>query len=256
MIRIILILLLLGLSPRVVSNNYATTKKERNLISKGNEQYINGNYKEAVNSYRNALAVNPLSQVAEFNLSSALINLPEKDYDKKGKKPINEAVNILKQLLGSNNKNIVMKALYNLGNISFNDKDYASSIDYYKKVLRLDPNNDKARKYLRMAQLKQEQSNKNKDKQQNKEENKEQNETKNKSQQQEQNNSNQSQNNQTQSRDSIKAEQENINDVNAERILKSIENKEQETLMRIHQRNKKTQRTDKNASSRYIEKPW
>ena len=66
----------------------------------------------------------------------------------------------------------------------------------------------------------------------------------------------QTQNNQTQSRDSIKAEQENINDVNAERILKSIENKEQETLMRIHQRNKKTQRTDKNASSRYIEKPW
>ena len=250
MIRVILFLISLIMMPSVMANNSVVTKKERNLISQGNEQYTSGNYKEAVNSYRKALEINPLSQIAEFNLASALINLPEKDYDKTNAKPIDEAVSLLKQLIGSNNKDIVMKSLYDLGHISYNNKDYVSSIDYYKKVLRIDPNNDKARIYLRMAQLKQNQNEKNEDNKQKNEQNKEQDKK-----EQEQNN-NQHQNEQQQNKNEKNESQENINDANAERILKSIENKEQETLMRIHQRNTNTQRTDRNASGRYIEKPW
>lgn len=251
MYRLILLLLSLIIIPSMVANNSAATKKERNLISQGNEQYAKGNYKASVESYREALEINPLSQTAEFNLASALINLSEKDYDKNAK-PIEEAVSLLKQLVGSNNKNIVMKSLYNLGHISYNNKDYASSIELYKRVLRLDPNNEKARKYLRMAQLKQNQNEKKEDKQQDKEQDKEHD----KKQQQEQNNDNQQQNNQQQNKNDSNDAQENINDASAERILKSIENKEQETLMRIHQRNKNAQRTDREVSGRYIEKPW
>ena len=247
MIRLILLVLSMIVVPSVGANNSASSKKERNLISQGNEQYADGNYKASMEFYRKALEINPLSQVAEFNLASALINISEKDYDKANAKPIDEAASLLKQLVGSNNKNLVIKSLYNLGHISYNNKDYSSSIDFYKRVLRLEPNNDKARMYLRMAQLKQNQNKKNEDKQQDKDQNKDQDEK----QQKEQNDDNQQQN-KNESNDS----QENINDASAERILKSIENKEQETLMRIHQRNKNAQRTDREASGRYIEKPW
>ncbi len=253
MFRLILFLMSLIITPSIMANNSATMKKERNLISQGNERYAEGNYKEAVESYRKALTVNPLSLPAEFNLASALINLPDKDYDKKNAKPIDEATSLFKQLAGSNNKNIVSKSLFNLGHISYNNKDYASSIDFYKKVLRIEPNNDKARTYLRMAQLKQNENKKDKqqDKEQKKEEKKDQEQNKDQNQ-----DNNQQQNNQQQKNDETSDSQENINDANAERILKSIENKEQETLMRIHQRNKDAQRTDKKASGRYIEKPW
>lgn len=254
MLRVLFLFISLAIVPSLIADNYVNTKKERNLISQGNECYVEGKYKDAVNFYRKALEVNPLSIPAEFNLASALTNLPEKDYDKKNLKPIDEATGLFKQLVGANNKNIVLKSLYNLGNISYNNNDYASSIDYYKKVLRLDPNNDKARTYLRMAQLKNNQNKQNKeDKQQDKEQNKKE---ENKPQEQEQNNNSQPQDNQQQNNNEVNDVQENINDASAERILKSIENKEQETLMRIHQRNKNAQRSDKKASGQYIEKPW
>lgn len=255
MLRVILLFISLAIMPAVMADNSVNTKKERNLISQGNECYVDGNYKNAVEFYRKALDVNPLSLQAEFNLASALINLSEKDYDKKNAKPIDEATSLLKQLVGANNKNVVIKSLYNLGNISYNNNDYASSIDYYKKVLRLDPNNDKARTYLRMAQLKNNQNQNKEDKQQYKEQNKKE-ENKQQEQEQEQNNNNQPQNNQQQNNNEVNDTQENINDASAERILKSIENKEQETLMRIHQRKKNAQHSDRKASGHYIEKPW
>lgn len=229
--------------------NNGTTKKERNYISLGNEEYHNGNYQKAIQQYEAALKLNPGSQVAEFNIASALVNLPEsKDIESKS---LQKAVKIFTNLSASSSSNIAQKSLFNLGHIAYNQKKYQQSIDLYKKVLRIDPRNDRARKYLRMAQL--QLQNQNQDKKEDKEENKEE----------------QKQDKKDENKDNNKSEQENsqqnknqpsppqqLNDANAEKILKSIENKEQETLLRIKKRAIDAKRTDKEANGSFTDKPW
>ena len=41
-----------------------------------------------------------------------------------------------------------------MGNMSFLAEDYQAAIDFYKQALRLNPADDKARKNLRLAQMK------------------------------------------------------------------------------------------------------
>ena len=214
--------------------NDGTTKKERNYISLGNEEYHNGNYQKAIQQYEEALKLNPGSQVAEFNIASALVNLPEsKDIESKS---LQKAVKIFTNLSASSSSNIAQKSLFNLGHIAYNQKKYQQSIDLYKKVLRIDPRNDRARKYLRMAQL--QLQNQNQDK---KDENKDNNKS-------EQENSRQNKNQ--------PSPPQQLNDANAEKILKSIENKEQETLLRIKKRAIDAKHTDKEANGSFTDKPW
>ena len=221
--------------------NDGTTKKERNYISLGNEEYHNGNYQKAIQQYEEALKLNPGSQVAEFNIASALVNLPEsKDIESKS---LQKAVKIFTNLSASSSSNIAQKSLFNLGHIAYNQKKYQQSIDLYKKVLRIDPRNDRARKYLRMAQL--QLQNQNQDKKEDKEENKDENKDNNKS---EQENSRQNKNQ--------PSPPQQLNDANAEKILKSIENKEQETLLRIKKRAIDAKHTDKEANGSFTDKPW
>ena len=64
-----------------------------------------------------------------------------------------EASAILQNLTrDAENISIAEKAFYNLGNIAFNSQDYAKSIELYKNALRKNPDNDKARENLRLAQ--------------------------------------------------------------------------------------------------------
>ena len=50
-----------------------STKKERNLITAGNELYDNGRYKAALIKYQEALKENPNSAVAKYNLGLSQI---------------------------------------------------------------------------------------------------------------------------------------------------------------------------------------
>ena len=235
-------------SNTVEANNDGMTKKERNFIVQGNEEFEQGNYVNALNEYRNALIINPLNQVAGFNLASTLVNISEKDYDKKDGKPIEEATNMFKKLSKSSTKSIAQKSLFNLGHLSYNQGDYRSSIGYYKSVLRANPDDEKARLYLRMAQLKQnEQNNENKD-------NKSQEDDK--SQDEKEQNEKKENSDEKQDQQPPQEQPEDINDANADRILKSIENKEKEILMRINKNQKNAQKTNRTASGRLIEKPW
>lgn len=250
LIKYIVAVIFIGL-PFFSFANDGTTKKERNYITHGNEEYNNGNYQKAIQQYEEALKLNPGSQVAEFNIASALVNLPEsKDLESKA---LQRAIKIFTNLSTSSSSNIAQKSLFNLGHIAYNQKKYQQSIDFYKKVLRNDPRNDRARKYLRMAQLQQQ----NQDKKDNQEEEKEKNKEEQKQDKKEKN------------KDSNKEEQENsqqnknqpsspqqLNDANAEKILKSIENKEQETLLRIKKRAIDAKRTDKEANGSFTDKPW
>ena len=50
--------------------------------------------------------------------------------------------------------NLAERASYDLGNIAFNGQQYQQAIDHYKNALRKNPDNDKARQNLRLAQKK------------------------------------------------------------------------------------------------------
>lgn len=249
-------LLLTILTLVVVSLNSAasgsTSKKERNYIVAGNEAYKEANYNKAIENYRKALTLNPSSETAQFNLASALM-CTAKSADI-NTEPLKEASTIFTSLAKSSNKRIAQKSIFNLGHIAYNSKNYSASIELYKSVLRQDPDNDKARKYLRMAQLKlqqQQQDNKQQDKDDKSKEDKKEQEQEKKEEQKEQNqNQNQSQNQQQ------PEQQQNINDANAAKILKSIENKEQETLMRLNQRSKNARQMQHDARGKVTDKPW
>ena len=60
----------------------------------------------------------------------------------------------------------------------------------------------------------------------------------------------------TQQKKNQPAPPQQLNDANAEKILKSIENKEQETLLRIKKRAIDAKRTDKEANGSFTDKPW
>lgn len=227
-----------------------SSKKERNLIVEGNEAYTEGNYLKAIEQYRKALTINPTSEIAEFNLATALIN-SSKSNDANSE-PLKEAVGYFDRLSKSNNKRIAQKSLFNLGHVAYNQKDYATSIDYYKMVLRQNPDNDKAREYLRMAQMqlkKQQQQNQQQKKEEN--EDKENKNNENEQQKQQENEQQNQQNNDQQQQ----PQPVSINEANAEKILKSIEKKEQETLIRLNKQSNNAKQMQQ-AGGRVTDKPW
>lgn len=147
--------------------------------------------------------------------------------------------------------------MFNLGHIAYNQKNYQQSIDFYKKVLRNDPRNDRARKYLRMAQLQLQNNNQDKKDNQDKEAEKEKSKEEEKQDKKEENkDNNKEEQDNTQQKKNQPAPPQQLNDANAEKILKSIENKEQETLLRIKKRAIDAKRTDKEANGSFTDKPW
>lgn len=242
--KYIIAILILSISVVVNATEY-DAKKVRNFIKDANELYAKANYKEAIKLYRKALELNPGSQVAEFNLASALISLQEsRDSNSNSQQ---EAIRIFTNLSNTSGK-IAQKSLFNLGHIAYNNKDYQKSIELYKKVLRKDFRNDKARKYLRMAQMQLNQNQQDKPKEDNE---KEQNEDK------QDNKNTKDQNEEKQKKEhSQQSKPQDINEENANKILKSIENKEQETLVRVKRRQQDAQRTNKDANGRISDKPW
>ena len=97
-------------------------------------------------------------------------------------------------------------AWHNLGNISFQEKNYAQSIEEYKNALRRNPKDDETRYNLRLAQLllkKQQQEQQNQDKNDDKDQ-----QNKNKDQQKDQKQDQQEQNNNQNNQDKNKDQQE------------------------------------------------
>lgn len=238
-----------------------STKKERNFIKDGNGLYRDKRYAEAEVAYRKALEQNAQSEIAAYNLASSLIKQAGTADPNNGKNPMNEATELLKNLATSaQNGNVAENSYYNLGNIAFNQQQYQQSIDMYKGALRRNPDNDKARENLRLAQLKlqeqQNQNNQNQDKnnQQDKQQNQDQN--KNQDQKQDQNKQDENKNdqnkqdenkdknqNQSDGREKEKQQQQpqqsqGISDANAEKILKTMENEENATRRKVSERKK------------------
>ena len=240
---------------KVGSKKRSAAMRVRNLIKEGNKLYHDKRYSEAEVCYNKALEINPNSAVAQFNLASALLQNNGNSDPNAESSPINQAERILQNLVktAGDEASIVEKSFYNLGNIAFNREQYQQSIEMYKNALRRNPDNDKARQNLRLAQLKmqnQDQNqNQNQDQQQDQEEQQDQQQQQNQDQQQQQQNQDQQQ---QQQQNQQQQQQQQMSDANAEKILKAMENAEAATRRKVEAQKAKEQQTN----PRRTTKPW
>ncbi|MFT4155220.1 tetratricopeptide repeat protein [Parafilimonas sp.] len=121
-----------------------------NGINKGNEAYRKGDYKTAVEAYKNALRKSPANNTARFNLANALQKQNElgeagKNYDDVIK---DASLNSLKSDANYNKALAYVKA-----------KDLLKAIAAFKESLKENPDDDDARENLQKAlnELKQQQ---------------------------------------------------------------------------------------------------
>ncbi|MCH5234048.1 MAG: tetratricopeptide repeat protein [Muribaculaceae bacterium] len=218
-----------------------STKKERNHITKGNKLYEEGKFREAIQQYKDALEENPSSLVGRYNLGLSEIRIGSNSNDttEAAKKMLESGMKSMQQVanLGSKRPDLASKANYNLGNVAFNSEDYKKAIDYYKQSLRLNPEDENARRNLRIAQLKIQNEDQNQDQNQDQEQNEDQQDQQDQQDQNQDQNEDQNQDQQDQNQDQQDQEnqqpQSNLNQQTAEQILNAIENKENQTRARV-----------------------
>jgi len=242
-----------------------STRRERNYIVEGNRLYHDERYADAEVAYRKALEIDAMNETAQFNLAAALLRQGSATGENE-----KQASQILGKLAtDAENTTIAENSFYNLGNIAFNGQDYAKSIEMYKNALRRNPDNDKARENLRLAQKRlqdqqnqdqnqnqdkdKQNQNQNQDKDQNKNQNKDQNQDQNKDKNQDQDKDKQQpQNQQPQQQQPQQQRQSGISKENAEKILKAMENEENATRQRVNaERNKSGA-----PARRQVTNPW
>ena len=154
--------MLFPLCTRVYAGNApardTSTRKERNFIRQGNKHYNDKHFADAEILYRKALEENELSEAGQYNLALSLIRQAGNADPNNGNNPMAEAQALLNDLARTaNNDLIAERSFYNLGNMAFNQQQYDQAINMYKGALRKNPDNDKARENLRLAQLKRQQ---------------------------------------------------------------------------------------------------
>ncbi len=215
-----------------------STRTERNFIRSGNKSYKQSKYKEALSDYQNALKENPSSLVGAYNLGLTNLRLASsKDVKEDEKKKYeSEGSKLLTGVMQSAmlNPELASRSAYNLGNMAFNAEDYQSALQMYKQALRLNPNDNDARRNLRITQLKLQNRNKDKNKDQNKDNKDNQKDKDKQDKQQNQNqNQNQEEKNKQQQKPQSQTPDNQISEQTADQILKAMENKESQTRARV-----------------------
>jgi len=110
----------------------------------GNRYYQNGEFEDAEKQYRKALEYNPKHEKAKYNLANAL----------QKQKKFAEAVLLLEELASTTKDTSIRSAsYYNQGVAHSKMKNLDLSIESYKKALRTNPNDQKARENLEKALL-------------------------------------------------------------------------------------------------------
>ena len=201
--------------------------REWTLMHQGNKAFRAGDYKTAEDNYRRALAANPHSTRAAFNLGDAYLA------QKNGKDALQQFVAAAK---GEQNKLVKAMAYHNVGYIHHLNKDYDKAIDAYKEALRNNPADEDTRYNLVLAQKQKKYQNQNKN--QNQQDKKQQEKPQNKPQQQ------QSQNQPPQSQ---QQQQQQMSRDNAEQLLNLSRQAEQQTRRKLQDAQpRRAHRLDKN----------
>ena len=241
-----------------------STRKERNYIREGNKYYEEKRFADAEVAYRKALEENAASQLAMYNLATSLIRQSGSANPNEGNNPMAEAQSLLQNVAQSaDDMSIAEKAFYNLGNMAFNQQQYDQAINMYKGTLRKNPDNDKARENLRLAQLKRQEQQQQQNQDQNKDQDKQdqnqdqqqqqQNQDQDKNKDQDKQDQNQNQQKQDEQKQQPPQQQQGgISDANADKILKAMENEENATRRKVQEMKKK----EAGASTRPVGKQW
>ena len=246
MLRKVIYVTILILLPITVVAQVNSTKHERNFIREGNKMYSERRYADAEKAYQKALQENESSLIAKFNLATTYLRQANvNDTTKNGL--LDQSMNMLNEVAATADNALASKAYYDLGNIYYNQKNYAASVEYYKNALRKNPDDDKARENLRLAQkqLKDQQgggSGNNNDDKQNEKQNQDQNKKKDdKGQDQNKQNPNDKQ--------AKQPPQNGMTKENAEQILQTMQNEEKNTQDKVNkakmQQMKSGRRTNK-----------
>lgn len=246
MLRKVIYVTILILLPITVVAQVNSTKHERNFIREGNKMYSEKRYADAEKAYQKALQENESSLIAKFNLATTYLRQANvNDTTKNGL--LEQSMNMLNEVAATADNALASKAYYDLGNIYYNQKNYAASVEYYKNALRKNPDDDKARENLRLAQkqLKDQQgggSGNNNDDKQNEKQNQDQNKKKDdKGQDQNKQNPNDKQ--------AKQPPQNGMTKENAEQILQTMQNEEKNTQDKVNkakmQQMKSGRRTNK-----------
>lgn len=262
---ILIILLATAILPAAAKEDTkdTSTRKERNFIREGNKYYEEKRFADAEVTYRKALEENAASEIAMYNLATSLIRQSGSANPNEGNNPMAEAQTLLQNVAQSaQDISVAENAFYNLGNMAFNQQQYDQAINMYKGALRKNPDNDKARENLRLAQLKKQQQeqqqqnkdqNKDQDKQdQNQDQQQQQNQDQDKDKDKDQDKQDQNQQKQDQKQQPPQQQQGGISDANADKILKAMENEENATRRKVQEMKKK----EAGASSRPVGKQW
>lgn len=215
-----------------------TNRKERQLVNQGNKLFKDGHFLEAGEKYQQALKEEPESKEALYNLGLTFIRRASSAQADSLRQQLFKAGADAMQNVAQGIKDkplLAADAIFNLGNIAFNSEDYAKAVEMYKSALRINPDDEKTRRNLRIAQkkLQQQDQDQNQDKDQNQDQDKndqdkqDQDKNQDKDQNQDQD-KNQEQNNQ---------QQPELNPQAAEQILKAMENKENQTRARVNKSN-------------------
>lgn len=225
------------------SDGVVSVREERKLINEGNKLYLDRQFEEAAKKYDEALKVNPNSAVGRYNLGLAKLKQVTNPQDTTPR-----AQNLLKEArqnlsavaqMSKDKPGLAAKANYNLGNLEFNTKEFQKAVDFYKQSLRIDSEDNSARKNLRIAQLQLQNQDQDKNQDQNQDQNKDQNQDQNKDQNQDQNKDQNQDQNKDQNKDKQNQPQEQqINPQTANQILQAMDNKESQTRARVNRANK------------------
>lgn len=233
-----------------------TTRRQRNFNHNGCELYKQKRYADAEVAFSKALELNPSSEVTNYNYAMSLLNQAQPSDKGAENSPLATALERLNGLIDADNDMIAELAAYNLGNVEFGNENYRGAIEYYKRSLMRNPDNDQARENLRLAQIKlkeqqdqQQDQNQDQDKNQDQQDqqdkqdqqdqNKDQQDQQNQDQNQNQNNQDQNQNQQQQDQQPQPQQPQGISAANAQKILDTVEKAEAATRAKVDAEKKK-----------------
>jgi Ca-activated chloride channel family protein len=205
----------------------AKAQKDYIPLRTGDLLYKNKDYAEAEIQYRKALE--------EKQKPTSAYNLGNSIYEQNRMKEAAESYQ--KTIAGTKDPVLKSNAYFNLGNTYFQQQDFGESIKAYKEALKLQPNDEQAKKNLMLAmrQLQQQQQKQQQQQQQQQEEKQEQQEQ-DKQDQQQQQQQQQNQKQQQQSAGKEEKQNEKVSKDEAREILKAIEREDQ----RVQEKLKKT----------------
>ncbi|RYE25605.1 MAG: tetratricopeptide repeat protein [Sphingobacteriales bacterium] len=122
---------------------FAMQAQERKLVREGNKLYDEKRFKEAANSYQQALGKNPNYTPGMFNLGNSMYQ--QKQYDAARKVMTATAK-------AEKDKNGKSAANYNIGNTYMQEQKWEDAVNAYKQALRNNPQDADAKYNLSYAQ--------------------------------------------------------------------------------------------------------